>query len=257
MSTTTEIAERILAAYAAFVPIAPVRSELSGIQPAYAVQRACVDAWQRQGRRLAGHKIGLTSKAVQSQLGVDEPDFGTLFDDMVLLDGAVVAPGRVMQPRLEAEIAFRLGADLRGDDVTPEQVIAATDFVCPALEICGSRIADWNIRIEDTVADNASSALLVLSGSRSKPTLDALAKIEMAMSHNGQIVGAGRGDACLGNPALAVAWLAQTMTRLGDGLKAGDVIMSGALAKMVAAQPGSDFAADFGPFGSVSVHFAP
>ncbi len=256
METPTEIAARILNAYDSLAPIEPVRELIKGVESAYAVQRACVDEWVQRGRKIAGHKIGLTSKAIQTQLGVDEPDFGTLLSDMVLQDGAVVPPGRVMQPRLEGEIAFMLKSDLRGERITPERVMAATGYVCPALEICGSRIAGWNIRIEDTIADNASAALIVLGSNRSKPTLAELARIEMKMSHNGEMVASGRGEACLGNPALAVAWLAETLTRLGDGLKAGEVIMSGALAKMVPAEPGSRFSADFGGFGSVSVNFA-
>jgi 2-keto-4-pentenoate hydratase len=257
MPQAQDIAGRILDAYRTGVPIEPVRREISGIAAAYEVQRAAVAVWRARGRKEAGQKIGLTAKAVQQQLGVDEPDFGTLFADMILPDGASVARGVVLQPRIEAEIAFILKADLRGERITPEQVLAATDYVVPAIEICGSRIARWDIKIEDTIADNASSGLVVVSGSRSKPDFSGLAEAAVQVHHNGAVAAEGKGDACLGNPALAVAWLAEALTRFGGGLKAGDLVMSGALAKMIAAEPGSAFKADFGALGKVEVAFAP
>lgn len=256
MSIASDIGQEILRAYDTGIAIEPVRTRISGVPAAYEVQRETVRIWRERGRKPAGQKIGLTSKAIQTQLGVDEPDFGALFQDMIVPDGGTVAAGKVMQPRVEAEIAFVLKSDLRGDKLTPEQVIAATDYVVPAIEICGSRIAGWNIRIEDTIADNASSGLIVLGRDQVKPTLDMLAAVDMLLSHNGIAAAEGKGDACLGNPAIAVAWLAQALTRLGDGLKAGDVIMSGGLAKMIAAEPGSRFIANFPGFGSVSVEFA-
>ena len=135
--------------------------------------------------------------------------------------------------------------------------MAATDYVCPALEICGSRIARWDIRIEDTIADNASSGLVVLGSEHSKPNLAELAAAPMSIKQNGALAGSGNGAACLGNPAIAVAWLAETLTGFGEGLHAGDLVMSGALSKMLAAAPGDGFAAEFGSFGSVVVRFAP
>jgi len=256
MSSATEIASRLINAYRTFSPIEPVRGEISGVAAAYAVQKAAVDMWRREGRRVAGEKIGLTAKAVQEQLGVGEPDFGTLFADMILDDGSIVARKAVLQPRLEGEIAFVLKSDLRGSAITPEQVIAATDYVCPAFEICGSRIARWDIKIEDTIADNASAGLVVKGQQRIKPELAALAEIAMSIRRNGAVVGEGKGAACLGNPAIAVAWLAEALTRLGDGLHAGDFVMSGALSRMLPVEPGDAFAADFGSLGSVSVSFA-
>lgn len=256
MDKSGEIARRILNAYETRQPIAPVRGEITGLAGAYAVQRATVQIWQESGRTIVGQKIGLTSKPVQTQLGVDEPDFGTLFSDMVLESGAAVENGRVMQPRIEAEIAFVLKADLHGERISPEAVIAATDYVCPAIEICGSRIARWDIKIEDTIADNASSGLVVLGSMRRKPVLADLAAVAMTLTHNGTVAGEGRGAACLGNPAIAVAWLAEALTRFGGGLKAGDLVMSGALSKMLSASPGDEFRADFGDFGFASVSFA-
>jgi 2-keto-4-pentenoate hydratase len=256
MANATEIATRILDAYRAFSPIEPVRGEISGVAAAYAVQRAAVDMWLSQGRHVAGEKIGLTAKAVQEQLGVGEPDFGTLFTDMILEDGATIARKGVLQPRLEGEIAFVLKSDLRGKTVTPEQVIAATDYVCPAFEICGSRIARWDIKIEDTIADNASSGLVVRGRQKTKPELGALAEIAMSIRRNGAVASEGKGAACLGNPAIAVAWLAEALTRLGDGLHAGDFVMSGSLSRMLPVELGDNFAADFGSLGNVSVSFA-
>ncbi|OFZ99436.1 MAG: hypothetical protein A3H35_19155 [Betaproteobacteria bacterium RIFCSPLOWO2_02_FULL_62_17] len=255
MSEPGDIAQRILDAYATGVPIKPVREELDGVAAAYAVQRETVRHWLAQGRRPAGHKIGLTSKAIQAQLGVDEPDFGVLFADMVLADGAAVSRAAILQPRIEGEIAFVLKSDLRGERIAPAEVIAATDYVCPAIEICGSRIAGWDIRIQDTIADNASSGLIVLGRQKVKADFDALAQVPLSLQHNGVEAASGKGEACLGNPAHAVAWLAQTLTRFGDGLRSGDIVMSGALAKMLAAAPGDRFQADFPGFGSVSVRF--
>jgi 2-keto-4-pentenoate hydratase len=256
MSIIDDTASAILNVYASGLPIDPVRDRIVGIDDAYAVQRKTIEAWVAQGRKITGHKIGLTSKAVQAQLGVDQPDFGILFGDMVVPNASEVGRARVLQPRVEAEIAFVLKHDLKGGSVSAEDVIAATEYVCPALEICGSRIVDWNIKIEDTIADNASSGLIVLGSQHTKPSLAELPAIAMMFRQNGNVIGEGRGAACLDNPANAVAWLATTLTRFGSGLKAGDVVMSGALSRMTPAAAGDEFAADFGSFGSVSVRFA-
>jgi 2-keto-4-pentenoate hydratase len=255
MMSAAEIANRILKAYESGVPIAPVRTEISGLAAAYAVQRATFDAWVKAGRKPVGHKIGLTSKAVQEQLGVHEPDFGALFSDMILENGAHIGPRAVLQPRVEPEVAFVLKTDLVGENLSADQVITATDYVVPAVEVCGSRIKAWDIRFEDTVADNASSGLVVLGNRKWKPALAELANLQVQVRLNGSVNAEGRGVACMGNPANAVAWLAGALTRLGDRLRAGDVVMSGAMAKMVAAEVGSSFDADFGAFGSVSLHF--
>lgn len=255
MSVVTETSERILEAYETGKPIAPVRGRIGDVSAAYAVQQASVDVWLARGRTIAGRKIGLTSKAVQAQLGVDEPDFGVLFADMILDDGAAVANGKVLQPRIEGELAFVLNHDLQGARLSAEDVIRATDYVCPAIEICGSRIAAWDIRIADTISDNASAGLVVLGKTRVRPVLDELARVAMSLRHGGAVAAEGRGEACLGNPALAVAWLGEMLTRFGGGLRAGDVVMSGAFAKMVAAEPGSSFVADFRELGTVSVQF--
>jgi 2-keto-4-pentenoate hydratase len=253
--TDTEVANRILNAYETGIPIAPVRSEISGLVAAYAVQRATYNAWVKAGRKPAGHKIGLTSKAVQEQLGVHEPDYGVLFSDMILGNGAHIGQRAVLQPRVEPEIAFVLKTDLIGESLTAEEVVEATDYVVPAVEVCGSRVKGWDIRLEDTVADNASSGLVILGNQKRRPFLANLAGVAVQMRLNGAISAEGRGTACLGNPANAVAWLAGALTRLGDRLRAGDVVMSGALAKMVPAEAGSRFEADFGAFGMITLQF--
>jgi 2-keto-4-pentenoate hydratase len=255
MSIVETTAERIIAAYKGEA-IPPVRESLETVPNAYAVQQATVRLWLSQGRRIVGRKIGLTSKAVQSQLGVDEPDFGVIFEDMVVENGGVVAAGSVKQPRVEAEIAFVLGSDLDRANISAEDVMAATSYVCPALEICGSRIQKWDIKIADTIADNASAGMIVLGKSAGKLKLDELPAVQVRLSQNGAVAQEGRGAACLGNPAIAVAWLAETLARFGEGLKAGDIVMSGALAAMLPASPGDRFEADFGSFGSVAVSFA-
>ena len=249
------VTNEILEAYSSHRPIAPVREKLNGISEAYDVQKRSVAIWLAAGRRAAGRKIGLTSKAIQEQLGVDEPDYGVLLADMFRRSGSTVEKEALLQPRIEGEIAFILSSALRGTHITPQAVLAATEYVCPAIEICDSRIARWDIKIADTVADNASAGLVVLGDARAKPTLEWLAQIEMSVYATDVKVGEGRGDACLGNPAIAVAWLAEKMTELGDGLRAGDVIMSGALSKMIPAVPGSQIRAEFRGLGDVRVDF--
>jgi len=255
MSTVTDVSEQILNAYETGKPIAPVRDRIHNVAEAYAVQQASVEAWLKRGRRIAGQKIGLTAKAVQAQLGVDEPDFGVLFADMILEDGVEIPWGKVLQPRIEGEVAFVLKSDLKGERLSAEDVIKATEYVTPAIEICGSRIASWDIRIADTISDNASSGLVVLGKNRIKPVLDELPRVPMTMRQGSATAAEGKGEACLGNPAVAVAWLGEMLTRLGGGLRAGDVVMSGALAKMVAAEPGANYAADFGDLGRVRLQF--
>lgn len=250
-----EVANDLFRAFDNLKPIAPVRNRISGANQAYAVQRILLDRWQQAGRRLVGHKIGLTSEAVRKQIGVDEPDYGAIFEDMVLPDGAIVKRSSVIQPRVEGEIAFVLGKDLEGE-VTADDVIAATDYVSASIEICDSRIESWDIRLEDTLADNASSCLVVMGKRKIKPSLEALARATMIFKHDGTVVGSGSGSACLGNPANAVAWLAQTLSKHGTPLRAGELIMSGALAPMISAGPGSHFEADFGENGNVSVSFS-
>lgn len=219
---------------------------------AYAVQAANTRFWTDQGRRIVGRKIGLTAKAVQTQLGVDQPDFGVLFDDMQVADGGALDPTRVIQPKAEAEVALVLARDLTDPETDAAAVAAATSTAVAAIEIVDSRIADWKITFADTVADNGSSAFYVL-GSDPKP-LDGLDLYTcgMALEVNGALVSLGAGAACLGHPLEATAWLARTLAKAGDPLRAGDVVLTGALGPMVAISPGDRVEAKIGGLGSAS-----
>jgi 2-keto-4-pentenoate hydratase len=247
---------RLAQAQQSGVPCAPVRDLIGAdAAAAYAVQHATIARRVAAGARVVGRKVGLTSPAVQAQLGVDQPDFGILLDDMELADGATVPVTGLLQPRIEAEVAFVLGADLADGDLSDDQVRAAVAEVAAALEVVDSRIAGWDITFVDTVADNGSSALYVLgSPSRILDDVEPV-NVEMSMTRNGAVVSTGNGAACLGDPLHALAWLARTARDLGDPLLAGQVVLSGALGPMVAVQPGDRFVAEVSGLGSVSVSF--
>jgi len=233
---------------------APVRDLIGAgdAQLAYQVQRFVNDARVREGAVIVGRKIGLTSLAVQQQLGVDRPDFGVLFEDMGYGDGSVLPMDRLLQPRVEAEVGFVLATDLADGDLGPVQVRAAVDHAVAALEVVDSRIRDWDITFGDTVADNGSSGLFVL-GSR-PVSLDEFSPVDctMTMSFDGVEVSTGTGSACLGDPLLALAWLARTSRDLDQPLRAGEVILSGALGPMVPVNTGAEITADISGLGSVS-----
>ena len=254
--THEEIARRLRDAYSnGAVP--PLRDGLDpvDVNGAYAVQEINTLFWQAQGRRIVGRKAGLTAKSVQVQLGVDQPDFGALFDDMEIADGGTLDPARAIQPKAEAEIAFILGKDLPSPDTTPEQVAQAVATVHAAIEIVDSRIADWKITFADTVADNGSSAFFVLAkDGKALPDLD-IWTAGMVMEVNGQIVSLGAGAAALGHPLNAAAWLAQTLAKRGQPLKAGDILLAGALGPMVAITPGDHVRAVVGGVGEVSFSY--
>ncbi|GIJ45405.1 putative hydratase/decarboxylase [Virgisporangium aliadipatigenens] len=237
----------------------PVRDLIGAddIDVAYAVQRHLTEERLRGGARVVGHKIGLTAPAVQAQLGVDRPDFGVLFDDMDVSALALVPTGRLLQPRIEAEVAFVLGADLHDGDLGPAQVRDAVEYLVPALEIVDSRIAGWDIRIADTIADNASSGLFVLG--TTSVTLSTVEPVDtvMEMVVDGEVVSKGSGKACLGDPLAALAWLARAARDLGDPLRAGQVVLSGALGPMVPVRPGMRVTATLSGIGEVATAFAP
>ncbi|MEH2474225.1 2-keto-4-pentenoate hydratase [Nitrobacteraceae bacterium AZCC 2161] len=238
-------------------PVAPLRDSLpaNDIDAAYAVQELNTAFWEGEGRRVVGCKIGLTSLVVQKQLGVDQPDFGMLFADMAVGEGQPIVPGRVLQPKIEAEIAFILGCDLTSRQPTAGDLIAAIGYVAPAFEIVGSRIAGWDIKIVDTIADNASSGLFILGGpARRLNGLD-LGGAEMTMTRRGEIVSKGSGAACLGNPLNAAVWLAGEVARRGRPLRAGNVVLTGALGPMVPVSPGDTFEATISGLGTVTAAF--
>ncbi|MCC8395775.1 2-keto-4-pentenoate hydratase [Paraburkholderia sp. MMS20-SJTR3] len=237
--------------------IAPLREtyEQMSIDDAYAIQRVNTERRIAAGRRVVGCKIGLTSVAVQKQLGVDQPDFGMLFDDMGYGDGEPIPASILTQPKIEAEIAFVIGRDLNQRNPGQLDVLNAIHYALPALEIVGSRIANWNIRITDTIADNASSSAFVL-GNRPRKLADFdLRLCGMVMERRGEPVSVGAGAACLGHPINAVVWLARTMAAVGTPLKTGDLVLSGALGPMVAVAPGDVFDARINGLGSVRAVF--
>lgn len=237
--------------------LAPLRERYPDIdgKAAYAIQRLNTEQRLQQGRRLVGCKIGLTARAVQAQLGVDQPDFGMLFDDMGYGDREPVPFSILQQPRIEAEVAFVFGRDLNLDNPGQVDVMNAIDYALPALEIVGSRIADWNIKFVDTVADNASSSAYVLGSTPRQLGEFDLRLCGMVMQRRGEPVSLGAGAACLGNPLNAVVWLARTMATLGTPLRAGDLVLSGALGPMVPVQPGDIFETRINGLGQVTAVF--
>jgi 2-keto-4-pentenoate hydratase len=245
-------------AYETGVPCPPLRGTHipeGDVEAAYAVQREQVDAWVAAGRRQVGAKIGLTARAVQEAFGVFQPDFGVLMADAAVPDGAEIALDRLLQPRVEAEVAFVLGGDLPEPRVTTVDVIRATDHLLPAIEVVDSRIAGWDISIVDTVADNASSGLFVLGTRPSRLSDVDLRLCGAVLEHAGEPVSVGAGAACLGNPLHAVAWLAATLATAGQPLRAGDVVLSGALGPMVPVTPGAAYEARISGLGSVRACF--
>jgi 2-keto-4-pentenoate hydratase len=239
--------------------IAPIASRfgLSSIDEAYAAAAVNTRARLAEGRRVTGRKIGLTAESVQRQLGVDQPDFGVLFDDMELLDRGTVPIERFMQPKIEAEIAFVIGRDLRMLE-TPSwgQFVSAIAYALPALEIVDSAIADWRIGILDTVADNASAGSYVLGDQPVALGAFQLASVEAVVTCNGTVVSQGRGSACLGHPLRAAYWLVCEMARRGERMGAGEIILSGALGPTAPVKSGDVIEADFGGFGRVACRFA-
>ena len=249
--------ERLDAARAAGRPCAPVRTLLPAgdINTAYAVQSAWMAGQVAAGDRVVGRKIGLTNPAVQAQLGVDQPDFGTLLASMGCPHGEPIDTGRLLQPRIEAEVAFVLARDLDAPGIGPGDVLAATGSVTAALEIVDSRVAGWDISIVDTVADNASSGLFTLGPERHSPGGLDLAACPMRLWRDGGQVSTGSGAQCLGHPAAAVAWLAATSRSYGQPLRAGEIVLSGALGPMVPVAPGDRFTAEIGGLGQVTASF--
>jgi 2-keto-4-pentenoate hydratase len=233
-------------------PCAPVRDLLgaSDISLAYAVQQRIVADRIAAGAHVVGRKIGLTSEAVQRQVGVDRPDFGVLLADMDVSSLSAV-------PSVEAEIAFVLATDLDGDDLDIERVRSAVAYAVAALEIVDSRVAEWDIAITDTVADNASSGLFVLGGEQVELKAFEPRDVTMRLYADGKLASAGDGTACLGDPLAALLWLARTAREFGDPLRAGQVVLSGALGPLVPTPPGTTVRAELTGLGTVSATFSP
>ena len=250
-----EAADRLRRAAETRTPCPPVRDLIgsSDVDAAYAVQSLLTRSRAAAGARVVGRKIGLTSAAVQQQLGVDQPDFGVLFDDM--LSTGEIDTTRLLQPKAEAEIAFQLGADLSDGPLDVARVREAVEYACAAIEVVDSRITDWDISFADTVADNASSGCFVL-GREHRTLAEVVPRdVTMEMSLDGEIVSRGTGASCLGDPLAALAWLAGTARDLGEPLSAGEIVLSGALGPVVTVSAGSVVTVHLEGLGSVSATF--
>jgi 2-keto-4-pentenoate hydratase len=235
------------------VPIPPIRGSLpdGSIEAAYEVQQVNVAHWLVGGRRIVGRKVGLTSEAVQRQMGVGQPDFGTLFADMCFADGEPLGHGVVLQARAEAEVALVLGRDLPDADMTFNELTSAVDHLLPAIEIVGSRIQNWDISIVDTIADNASSGAFVLGANAVDPRSVDLYSAGMVLELGGRVRSVGSGAACLGHPYRAALWLARRMAAEDEPLRAGDLVLTGALGPIVPLEPGLPVQATIQGLGTV------
>jgi len=255
----TSLAGELLGAGFTGRAIAPLTArglDLS-VDDAYAIQQINTDRRIAEGRRLAGWKIGLTSAAMQAQLGIDAPDSGVLLDDMLLADGATVSRASLIAPRIEAEIAVRFDSDVAGPGLSPEDVGKRVSAVVPALEIIDSRIADWKIALVDTVADNASSALAVAGAPVAGIAADTLKDETVELLVDGQAVAGGSGQALLGDPLRALAWLANRLGPMGQAIPAGLLVLAGSVHAAVPLEPGHQYTARYARAGSVSVRVQP
>lgn len=255
-SKASELATTLFDAYKQGA-VAPLRhqADANDISLAYQIQQENHIRWSEQGRVTIGRKIGLTSTAVQAQLGVDQPDYGMVYADTCYCSGAQISASQFLQPKVEAEIAFVLKSDLDADHLTIIDVINAVDYAVAALEIVDSRVANWDISLFDTIADNASYGGIIMGTTPVPLSQLDLENCKMQLLNNTEVVSEGEGRACLGNPLLATLWLANRMIKNGQPLKAGDVVLSGALGPMVAVKSGNQFTATIDGLNSVSVSF--
>lgn len=240
------------------VPVDPLTRTFPGIDvvDAYEIQLRNIRRRLDAGATVSGHKVGLSSEVMQRMMGVDEPDYGHLLSDMVLPEGALVDAGGYCFPRIEVEIGYVLGDGLPGEGCTEEDVLAATEYVVASIELIDSRVTDWRIGLADTIADNASSAGVVLGRGRISPRDVDLADIGAVLYRGGEEVARGNTSAVLGDPTVAVAWLARKVASFGTRLEAGHVILPGSCTRAVDALPGDDFRAEFDGLGTVTVRFA-
>ena len=239
------------------VPVAPLVQTFPGIDvvDAYEIQLLNIRRRLDAGMTVYGHKVGLSSKAMQEMMGVDEPDYGHLLADMVLTEDTPVQASRYLQPRVEVEVGFVLGEDLPGEGCTVEDVLRCTAAVVPSIELIDSRIADWKIGLADTIADNASSAGVVLGKQRRKPDEIDVKAIDAVLCKNGEQVAQGRSDAVLGDPTTAVAWLARKVASFGVRLEAGHVVLPGSCTRAYDVAAGDTVTAEFTGLGSVTLTF--
>ncbi len=252
-----DYAAKLRQAQATKTPISPLRDDIGehNEELAYAIQQVNTNHKLVDGARIVGKKIGLTSIKVQEQFGISTPDFGILFDDMEVLNGLSLPISEVMQPKIEGELAFVLGGSLDNDKLTIVDIINSIDYVLPSLEIVGSRIDNWNIRIADTVADNASASHYVLGHTPKMLDDIDIVNCKMNMTINGELKSSGSGKDCLGSPLNAILWLARKMQSVGQPLQAGELILSGSLGPMVVVNAGDHVDAEFEGLGSVSISF--
>lgn len=252
------LGDALLAAHTSRRPIPPLTETHPDLtlEQAYAVQEHQVAAWKKAGRTVVGYKVGLTSLAMQKQLGVDQPDFGRLLDDMVLDPSQPVSLERFISPKIEPEISFVLKSDLRGPGLTLDDVRDAVGYAVTSLEIIDSRISDWRIKLPDTIADNASSGALVLGSEHIRIDSQDLAATAVTLSVNGKVVGEGTGAAVLGHPLNGLLWVANTLGALGQTLEAGAVVMSGSMTAAVPIGPGDTVTATFSGLKTLEVRFS-
>ncbi|MBW0014328.1 2-keto-4-pentenoate hydratase [Mycobacterium sp.] len=238
-------------------PIAPLTSAHPEIDVVDAYEIQLINIRQRvaEGARVRGHKVGLSSLAMQQMMGVDEPDYGHLLDEMQLFEGTPVKAGRYLYPRVEVEVGFILAADLPGAGCSEDDVVAATEALVPAIELIDTRITDWKIALCDTIADNASSAGFVLGEARVSPQAVDVKAIDAVLTRNGEVVAQGRSDAVLGNPVTAVAWLARKVESFGVRLRKGDIVLPGSCTRAIDVRAGDEFVADFKGLGVVRLSF--
>lgn len=256
-ATRDELAADLARAERCRESIAPLTSVNPGIDVVDAYEIQLINIRQRvaRGARVLGHKVGLSSVAMQQMMGVDEPDYGHLLDEMEVFEDTPVKAGNYLYPRVEVEVGFILAQDLPGAGCSEEDVLAATEALVPAIELIDTRITDWKIALCDTIADNASSAGFVLGRARVSPADIDVKTIDAVLTRNGEVIAQGRSDAVLGNPVSAVAWLARKVDSFGVRLRKGDIVLPGSCTRAIDARPGDEFVADFTGLGSVRLSF--
>lgn len=257
MTIIQEAASRLLEAEETKNVIEPLTVSYPGItvDEAYYTQLEIIRRKVEKGGIIVGKKIGATSKAIQNMFGVNQPDYGHLLADMMYVEGETVSLDKYIQPKVEFEIGFILKKDLKGPNVSVLDVIEATEYIVPAIEVIDSRIGDWKIKFEDTVADNGSSAAAIIGGKPTKLEGLDLTRIGMVAYRNGEMIDSGAGAAVLGNPLRSVAWLANSLGKYDVALKAGEIVLSGALTSAIEVNEGDTFTAEFAHIGSVTASF--